>query len=182
MGYLDDSYSALKRFEGVIPHLYLDSVGNATIGVGFLVASVYAASTLPFVNPDGSNTTPDQIAYEFNRVKALPSDKPADFYRTMNSPLLPMASIDQLLASKVNSFEVSLRRLYADYDAYPGVVKEALLDMVYNLGAAKLQAQYPKFNAAVRAHDWLVAAAECHRNGPSAERNAWTSQQFMEAV
>jgi GH24 family phage-related lysozyme (muramidase) len=182
MGYLTDSYLSLKRFEGVIPYLYLDSVGYVTVGVGFMLVSIYAAATLPFVNPDGSNASPDQIAAEFNRVQALPAGKTADFYHTIASLALPMSSIDQLLASKVNSFEVSLRRLYSGYDAFPDGVKEALIDMIYNLGAAKLQATYPKFNAAVNAQDWKTAAEQCHRNGPSGDRNTWTAQQFMEAI
>lgn len=181
MGYLEESYSALRRWEGTVPYMYLDSVGLVTIGIGFMLPNVYAASTLPFVNTDGSPSTQEEIAADFNRVKSLPQNKLPTAYHSFSSPLLPDAEIVKLTASKINSFEVSLRRMYPDYGIYPDAVKIALIDMIYNLGAAKLQAQYPKFNAAVRAHDWQLAASQCHRNGPSADRNAWAYQQFMEA-
>lgn len=182
MGYLEDSYSALKRFEGSIPYMYADSVGLVTVGIGFMLPNVFAASTLPFVNPAGEPSTQTEIAADFNRVKSLPSNKLPTYYHSFSSPLLPQAEINRLLAANVASFEISLRRLYADYDTYPDSVKVGLIDMCYNLGAAKLRDQYPKFNRAVQTHNWLLAADQCHRNGPSSERNEWCQKQFMEAV
>lgn len=182
MSYLQTSYDALKRWEGVIPYLYLDSIGLVTIGVGFMLPNVFAASTLPFVNPAGEPSTQTEIASDFNRVKSLPSNKLPTYYHSFSSPLLPQAEINRLLAANVASFEISLRRMYPDYDAYPDSVKVGLIDMCYNLGAAKLQAQYPKFNRAVQTHNWILAADQCHRNGPSAERNEFTQKLFLEAV
>lgn len=160
--------------------MYLDTVGLVTIGIGFMLASSYAASTLPFTHPDGTPGSQIEIANEYARVKALPAGKLPMFYHSLSSLLLPEVEIQRLLVSKVNSFEVSLRRLYSDYDTLPDSVKVGLIDMIYNLGAARLQATYPRFNAAVRAHDWGLAATQSHRNGPSAERNAWAAEQFLE--
>jgi len=53
MGYLEQSYDALKRWEGVVRYMYLDSIGLVTVGVGFMIPNVYSASTLPFVNTKG---------------------------------------------------------------------------------------------------------------------------------
>lgn len=181
MGYLDQSYDALKRWEGVVPYMYLDSVGLVTIGVGFMLPNVYAASTLPFLNTKDELASQVEIAIDYNRVKSLPSNKLPTYYHSFSSLLLPPSEINRLLAANVNSFEVSLRRMYPDYGIYPDAVKVALIDMVYNLGAAKLQAQYPKFNAAVRAHDWQLAASQSHRNGPSEERNTYVKNLFLEA-
>jgi len=182
MGYLEQSYDALKRWEGVVPYMYLDSIGLVTVGVGFMLPNVYAASTLPFVNTKDEPASQVEIALDYNRVKALPANKLVTYYHSFSSLLLPPSEINRLLAANVTSFEVSLRRIYPDYDVYPGSVKIGLLDMVYNLGAAKLQATYPKFNAAVRAHNWELAAAQSHRNGPSEERNTWTKNQFLETL
>ena len=182
MSYLQTSYDALKRWEGVVPYLYLDSIGLVTVGVGFMLPNVYAASTLPFMNTAGEPASQVEIALDYNRVKMLPANKLPTYYHSFSSPLLPQAEINRLLAANVVSFEVSLRRIYPDYDIYPDSVKVGLIDMCYNLGAAKLQATYPKFNAAVRSHNWELAASQSHRNGPSSERNAWTAGKFMEAI
>lgn len=181
MSYLEDSYSALKRFEGSIPYMYLDTVGLVTVGIGFMLASSYAAATLPFTHPDGSVATQLEISDEYSRVKALPKGKLPDFYHSLSSLLLPDAQIYGMLATKVDTFEQGLLRIYPHYDTYPDSAKIALIDMAYNLGIAKLSSTYPRFNSAVRAHDWQLAASQCHRNGPSEERNLWTKNQFLEA-
>lgn len=182
MGYLDQSYDALKRWEGSVPYMYLDKVGLVTVGIGFMLPNIYAASTLPFMKPAGEPASQIDISLDYNRVKALSANKLVTYYHSFSSPLLPQAEINRLLAANVVSFEVSLRRIYLDYDIYPDSVKVGLIDMCYNLGASKLQAQYPKFNRAVQTHNWLLAADQCHRNGPSEERNTWTKNQFLEAL
>lgn len=182
MSYLQTSYDALKRWEGVIPYLYLDSVGLVTIGIGFMLPNVFSASTLPFVNTSGEPSTQAEIAADFNRVKSLPANKLPTYYHSFSSPLLPQAEINRLLAANVSSFEISLRKMYSGYDTYPDSVKVGLIDMCYNLGSAKLKAQYPKFNRAVQTHNWILAADQCHRNGPSAERNEFTQKLFLEAI
>lgn len=182
MSYLQASYDSLKRWEGSVPYMYLDSVGLVTVGIGFMLPNVFAASTLPFVNNAGESASQIEISLDYNRVKALPANKLVTYYHSFSSPFLPQSELDRQLAIKVTAFEVALRRIYPDYDVYPDSVKIALIDMIYNLGAAKLQATYPKFNAAVRAHDWRLAASQSHRNGPSDERNKYVKNLFMEAV
>lgn len=182
MSYLQTSYDSLKRWEGSIPYLYLDSVGLVTVGIGFMLPNVYAASTLPFMNTAGEPASQVEIVLDYNRVKMLPANKLPTYYHSFSSPILPQAEIDRQLAAKVNAFEIVLRRYFPDYDIYPDSVKLGLIDMTYNLGPARFRAQYPKFYAAILSHNWGLAAAQSHRNGPSAERNEWCKNLFMEAV
>jgi GH24 family phage-related lysozyme (muramidase) len=55
------------------------------------------------------------------------------------------------------------------------------LDMVYNLGLEGLL-KFKKLKAAVESGDWASAAAQSHRNGPSDDRNDWTSDMFLAAA
>jgi len=41
--------SKLHDFEGTIPHMYLDSKGYVTVGIGHLISSVTEAQKLAFV-------------------------------------------------------------------------------------------------------------------------------------
>ena len=182
MSYLQTSYDSLKRWEGSVPYMYLDSVGLVTVGIGFMLPNVFAASALPFMNSAGDSSAQIEIATDFARVKDMIPNKLPKFYYHSESPILPQAEIDRQLAAKVNAFEVVLRRYFPDYDAYPDSVKLGLIDMTYNLGPARFRAQYPKFYAAILAHNWGLAAAQSHRNGPSEERNEWCKNLFMEAV
>ena len=182
MSYLDDSLAHLEIFEGTVPWMYLDTKGFITVGVGELLANADKAETLAFVDPDGEPSTQDAILEEFNRVSGLAPAKVAAFYRSPDSPVLPHAAIDTLLMNHLNFFDVQLAARFANYASFPDPAKLGLLDMIYNLGQVGLFQHFPHFMAAVDKQDWLGAAANCHRVGPSQARNDWTRQQFLAAA
>jgi len=182
MSYLDDSLAHLEVFEGTVPWMYLDTRGFVTVGVGELLANAAKAETLAFVNPDGQPSTQDAIVDEFNRVSGLVPAKVAAFYRSPASPVLPHALIDTLLMNHLNFFDGQLAGRLSNYASFPDPAKLALLDMIYNLGQVGLFQHFPHFMAAVGKQDWLGAAANCHRVGPSQARNDWTQQQFLAAA
>lgn len=182
MSYLDDSLAHLEIFEGTVPWMYLDTKGFVTVGVGEMLANAAKAETLAFVDPDGEASTQDAILDEFNRVSALIPAKVAAFYRSPTSPVLPHGAIDALLMNHLNLFDGQLAARFPDYAGFPDPAKLGLLDMIYNLGQVGLFQHFPHFMAAVDKQDWLGAAANCHRVGPSQARNDWTRQQFLAAA
>ena len=182
MSYLDDSLAHLEIFEGTVPWMYLDTRGFVTVGVGEMLANADKAETLAFVDPDGEPSTQDAILDEFNRVSGLVPAKVAAFYRSPTSPVLSHGDIDTLLMNHLNSFDGQLAARFANYADFPDPAKLGLLDMIYNLGQVGLLQHFPHFMAAVDNQDWLGAAANCHRVGPSQARNDWTRQQFLAAA
>lgn len=182
MSYLDDSLAHLEIFEGTVPWMYLDTKGFVTVGVGELLANAAKAETLAFLDPDGEASTQDAILDEFNRVAALAPAKVAAFYRSPTSPVLPHGAIDALLMNHLNLFDGQLSARFPDYAGFPDPAKLGLLDMIYNLGQVGLFQHFLHFMAAVDKQDWLGAAANCHRVGPSQARNDWTQQQFLAAA
>lgn len=182
MTYLDQSVAQLRIFEGVIPWMYLDTRGFVTVGVGELLASSSRAQALPFLDSAGDTVTPDAILSEFNRVFALAKGQQAAAYRLQASPVLSSDSIDTLLMAHVEYFDAQLNARFANYAAFPDPAKLGLLDMIYNLGPHGLFVGYPTFMSYVTSENWAGAAGECHRNGPGADRNNWTRQQFLAAA
>jgi GH24 family phage-related lysozyme (muramidase) len=179
--YLEQSLAKLEQFEGCIPWMYRDTVGKVTVAVGLMLPDAAAAEKLPF-QIDSRPATPAEIAAEFARVDALPMGRPAQFYRQPHAEAaleLAKPEIDTLLRTVVLGFEQDLRTRLTGYDSYPDAVKMALLDMVYNLGPAKLFGEFPRLIKAVEAGAWAQAADCCSRRGPSAARNAWTRMQFL---
>ncbi len=179
--YLEQSLEQLKHFEGSIPWMYLDTVGRVTAGVGLMLPDAGAAAALPF-RVGGIPADRQQIEQEFARVQALPKGRTAGFYRAPDSPELPGSVIDGKLRDVLCRFEGSLRVGLPGYDALPGSVKLALLDMAYNLGPEGLLHGYPRLLASLQAGRWSAAAEQCLRRGPSAARNAWTRQQILAAA
>ena len=178
----DQSLAQLKSFEGCVPWMYRDTVGKVTVGVGLMLPDAAAACALPFQAADGTVATAEQIAAEFARVEALAMGKLPSFYRAAGSLVLPEAAIDEKLSAVLAGFEATLRAHLAGYDALPGGVKMALLDMAYNLGPEGLLKGYPRMIHAVETGAWAEAATQCARGGINAARNAWTRQQMMSAV
>lgn len=164
-----------------MPWMYRDTVGNITVGVGLMLPNPEAAVALPFL-AGARPATPHEIAAEFARVDAMPTGRPAAFYKIPSSLELAQQTIDARLSAILQQFEATLRARIPHYDALPDTVKMALLDMIYNLGPAGLFKDFPHLIAAVQSGSWAQAAARCLRRGPSAARNAWTREQFLSAV
>jgi GH24 family phage-related lysozyme (muramidase) len=182
MAYLDDSLAHLEVFEGIVPWMYLDTMGYVTVGVGEMLASAERAQALGFVDGNSQPISPDAILAEYNRVSALPPAKMAAFYRSPTSATLPHSAIDALLMQHLTFFDGQLNQQFASYSDFPNPAKLGLLDMIYNLGVTGLFKGYPTFMGYVQKQDWSNAALQCHRNGPNQARNDWTTQQFLAAA
>jgi GH24 family phage-related lysozyme (muramidase) len=178
----DEVLSDFENWEGKISHMYLDTKGLVTVGVGKMLPDATAAQELDFVRrADGGSATADEIAADFNTVSAQAAGRLAATYKKYTSLDLPDEAIGDLLKIVVEGFENDLEQSYAGYDNYPLSAKRALLDMIYNLGLDGLL-KFKKMKASVEAGDWTTAAAQCHRNGPSEARNNWTRDLFLDAA
>ena len=180
--YMEQLLAKLKEFERCVGWMYQDTAGKVTVGVGLMLPDGAAAEALPF-QVGGRAASAAEIGAEFARVGEMAIGRSAAFYRRPGGgvELLP-GTIDARLRGVLEEFEGRLRASLAGYDALPDGAKMALLDMAYNLGPTGLLLGYPRLIGAVERGDWAVAAACCLRHGPSAERNAWTRQQFLGAV
>ena len=181
----------LKEFEGVYPHMYLDTADNVTVGAGQMLANVAAAQKLPFVvRPDPAATppvstrpaTPGEIQADFNSVNQQPGGRAAGFYKQFTKLDLPASAIDSVLNSKVQEVTASLRVKFPDFNSYPAEACAAIFDMAYNLGVEKLTSEFPNFSKAVKARDWATAAQQCQRRGIGDARNNWTKSQLENAA
>jgi len=173
----------LEQYEGRVPHMYLDTAGHVTVGVGHLLATVADAERLPFITDSGTRATSLQIADDFRNVASEPLGYYAHHYRRVAKLTLSNAEIDRLTERHVDSFHRELRALYSKFDEFPSPARLALFDMIFNLGASRLRAQYPAMNRAIADLDWEKAAAESNRKPPiSPIRNAYVRQLFQQAA
>ena len=182
MSYIDDSVANLKNFEGSVPWMYLDTKGLVTVGVGQMLPDATSAQSLAFVDSSGQPAAPDAILADFGRVSGLAPAHSPGFYRVPASLVLPPDAIDTLLMNRVTDFDSQLSGRFPAYASFPDRAKLGLLDMIYNLGGAKLFGTFHHFMSCVDNQDWQGAADNCHRMGPSQARNDWTKQQFQAAA
>ncbi|MEU6680263.1 hypothetical protein [Streptomyces sp. NPDC046925] len=159
-----DVVARTRRFEAAINHMYLDSVGAVTIGVGHMLSSPEAAIPLKLLrDSDGKPATEAEKRADFDSVAQRVKNNPASFYKQYVRLHMAPDTIEAMLLADLDHVLTGLRGRLPDWDQYPAAAQEALLDMGFNLGERKLFELFPKFIAAVRAKDWRTAAAESKR-------------------
>jgi GH24 family phage-related lysozyme (muramidase) len=175
----DDVKADLEGWEGKVSHMYLDSMGLVTVGIGKMLPNVAAAQKLRFVKrANGVAATAADVATDFKEVSNQTAGKLASSYKKYTQLDLPDDVIYDLLKTVVNGFEANLKTNFKGYNAYPDKAKRALLDMVYNLGSAGLL-KFKQLKKAAESQDWEEAARECHRKKISEKRNNWTRDLFL---
>ena len=161
-----------KRLEGSIDHLYVDTKGFVTVGVGRMLPDANAAAALAFVrNADNAPASAQEIKDEFAVVAGKPKGKLASFYKQFTKLHLAQSTIDALVTENLETVASGLKRDFPDYDTYPEGVREALIDMAFNLGNAGLINKFPTFVGHIKKKDFRAAAKESHRRDVRESRN-----------
>lgn len=161
-----------KNFEGSINHMYLDTVGAVTVGVGRMLPDAEAAAKLTFLRgTEKLAASTQEIKDEFVVVHGKEKGKVASFYKQFTKLHLTDATIDALLTEDLERVVNGLIGKLPDYGTYPEKVKEALVDMAFNLGLNGLMTKFPKFIGHIKKRDWKAAAGESRREGISGARN-----------
>ena len=86
----------LVRAEGRVDHMYLDTKGLVTVGVGFLLSTLDSAIRLNFQR-DGRKATEEEIAIDYGTVKIQSKGMMANYYKRFTHCYLSDEEIDLLL-------------------------------------------------------------------------------------
>lgn len=171
--------------EGSVEHLYLDTKGNPTIGIGHLVSGLAAAKALTFyikTTPEVA-ATPEQITREFDAIKKARYGKnyPASYYKDLTTLFLKSEKIESLYVNDVRIIVTDLEKHFKQFASYPLLAQLGILDMVYNLGVAGFIEKFPNMVDAIKDQNWQVASKQSHRIGVSEARNDAVKELFREA-
>lgn len=175
----------LATYEGCVEHMYLDTKGYATIGIGHLLANLTDAQALPFVNKkDSKAATKDSIKLEYEAIKKKPKGLLAISYKKDTKLKLKQADIDKLTNKHIANFENELKKIFGadEFEAYPGEVRLALFDMIFNLGMTNLKGKFPTFIKYIKENNWSMAATESSRSDVSKTRNTYVKDLLEQAA
>ena len=173
----------IAPFEGNISHMYVDTEGYVTVGIGNMLPSSDAAAALAFTSRATKNpATKVEIKADFDSVAAQEKGKAAKYYRQFTKLDFPDVEVNRLFQIRVADFQKQLRQAYSDYDAYPDPAQLAMLDLAFNLGTGALKKKWPKLNQSIDKQGWADAAEQCNRPGANAVRNAGTKALFEKAA
>lgn len=171
----------LEEYEGRIDHLYLDIKGKVTVGIGHMIPNAPAMTAVP-MHLRGSQVaklaTFEQKKNEYEVIKKQRAGSRASAYKPHTTLYMKQASIDAQRDNHIHSFYRELCSIYRESNGYknrfenfPENAQIALFDMIFNLGATKLQNVFINFNQAVKSEDWSKAAEESYRPDVPENRN-----------
>ena len=184
MDWRNEVVAKLIEFEGKVPHMYLDSVGLVTVGVGNLLETAEEAAKLAFVDRGTGQPAPrDEIRAEHAKLAAMEQDNyAAGYFRQHTSLNLPDEAIEASVLEHLHEFEEGLRNSFAGFDAYPDQAKKGVMDMVFNLGLNGLLNKFPSFSRGFRDRRWQACHDECNRRGIAKARNDYVRSLFTELI
>ena len=196
---LDEVVLDLIAWEGEIPHLYLDSKGYMTIGIGTcLVSKDHAkdpARTLKLplrkVAADKFAEDSDPLADDdtkrevFGKIVVMAPKMTAADYKTQPRLALKREDVHAMVRTFLDEKAwPALKRNFPDYKEFPKCARRAMIDILYNAGPGFLDAgtpknppKAPKMREAILAKDWKTAAKEVPVKG-RAERRQWRIDLF----
>jgi len=174
-----------EPLEGRFSHAYRDVRGLVTVGVRNLIDPFRLASGLPWKHLDGTPATPDEVAADWHRVKALPAAMLAGRYAGSHPLVLSDDVIDELVLRQLLANAGTLVVFFPDFASYPAPAQQALLSLAWALGAG-FPPSWPRLSAAVRQRVWKEAAEECaistEGNAGVEPRNRATKRLFIRAA
>jgi GH24 family phage-related lysozyme (muramidase) len=173
----------LIKWEGCCQHMYVDTRGHVTTGIGHLLPNADAALALPWCHrATGLPATPAEIRAAFAHVREQGPGLKSLAYRLASDLVLPGGVAADLAATRLErEFLPGLRRLCPSFDNYPMPAQRALVDMAYNLGVGGL-GKFHNLLAACERGDFSAAAENCHRRTSREIRNASTRNLFLDAA
>jgi GH24 family phage-related lysozyme (muramidase) len=173
----------LTRWEGCCSHMYVDTRGFVTTGIGNMLPNAEAAIALPWRHErTGLLATAAEIRAAFDHVHGQESGHGSNWYKRASDLVLPPNVTNDLAIRRLETeFLPGLNRLFPRFDSYPLPAQRALVDMAYNLGVGRL-GRFERLIAACARGDFTAAAEHCHRRSSRETRNAATSALFLEAA
>lgn len=174
----------IEEYEGRVNHLYVDSVGRVTIGVGHLVANRSTISTITLYKTNPTKTASlKEKQDDYDSVSKAGAGYAASWYKKKTTLIMTDADVNALLNKHVNEFYGYLRNIYKkskgypdDFDDLPKNVRLALFDMIFNLGPNKIVSVFKTFDKHLKEGDWSKAAVASNRPQVSAARNSYVQQ------
>lgn len=178
----DSAISRFEQYEGNIAHFYKDTKDKVTIGIGHMVPTADAAVSLPLTRASRPATDAQKRAC-WTTISGKPSGQTANSYGQFTDCRLSTTDSKALLKTRLEQDVIDLKRKFSQLDTFPWDAQDALLDMIFNLGPTRFNANaWPNLFRAVNAKDWKRAADECNRPDVQPERNQAIKALFQAAA
>jgi len=111
-------------------------------------------SSMPYKCTAGHMT----IGWGWN-MDANPLPKDVQSYLDGNGLIAP-SHAERLLTISIGRAIEGCKHLWPNFESFPLNAQEALIDVVFNMGAGKIEQKFPRFTAEIMAQNWQRGADE----------------------
>ena len=188
--HFDEGYDFFKKNEDIIPHLYIDSEGKPTIGVGQHLESFGEFNKMPLKDEYGNSATETQKAVAWKEMQTIKNNKAnynengkfkysADNFPGNQNLTISEEDADEYGANYMRGEIHHLREKFKDFDSHPKEVQIVLMDIQCNIGNTKFNRdKWPNLFEALEQKDYKRAAQEVNRKGVHDERNKESKERM----
>lgn len=154
-------------WEGRVEHMYLDTLGLVTFGIGRKIDDNNTISTYGLTRPwrdaGGSLVLESDIREEWLTIKSHTelAFKGGYAFKSVASLHLLGIDIDEALMDTTATFWATLQRSLPALESWPADAQLALMDMAYHMGPNFLGSKWPNFTAAAKSYDFAGCAQSC---------------------
>ena len=155
-----DAYNFTRGNENNFEHMYADSEGNVTVGIGHAIFQPQGAYSLPFVRKDtGAAATQAEIDKDYNAVVGIKGHH-ARYFASLTELELSQTDIDSLFQADFNT-HIQIADAFFTLDQLPQPAQIALFDLAFQTGGnLKKGVTFDRLQDALRRRDWARAGAE----------------------
>lgn len=171
----------LEEYNGKVTHLFLNAEGLVCVGIAHVLPTIEDALEVAFTNAQNLKASDEEIRADYAAISELSPNRIASFYKRHVQLTLPNSEIARLTKESIKRYHKDLTQMYKGFDQFPSEAKLALFDIIFSMGAAKLE-DWMTLNESVRALNWQKAALDSARAFPiPAVRNIYVQGLFEKA-
>ena len=170
-------------FEGLVPHIYLDTKGKITTGVGALVDDETTFKAVDWLvdNKRPATDAEKQAAYnhfqDLKRQEKFGQKYGAGYYKDESILQVSEAFALQRMNEHLQNDLKKLREGIDRFDSLPYPRKEVLLDIRYNTGAVS-QTRWPNLRNGIREKNLTKIYHNVNRLKIQKKRNQWGKERI----
>ena len=183
--------------EGNITHIYGDTGGRPTVGIGHLIKgeqdllAIHERFGFYKRRDDGEPGTEkadfEDVLRDYRKIETLHlHGQPAHDFWQFTTVDLMLGDIIRLRDQDIEEhlgYLLHYKKEFPNYLSYPLGAQLALLDMSFNRGNRTVREDYPPFIEAIQNRNWMRAAEASSKVGkPSETRQAAISSLFKQAA
>lgn len=183
-----------EPLEGRVQHMYGDVYGYVTTAVGLLLPSAQSAVALPWLRPDGSRASAEQVRGAWHAVADADPEMRRlggahQRWQRLTDLRLSSEAIDRAVEAKLDQNDLALRTKFGPgWPEWPADAHLALHSWAWAVGPA---ARFPRLTAALRGGRFDEASREVdvkpnigtiverNRRNRTLLRNAWRVREDL---